>query len=880
MPALIPAYENDIFISYRQKDNRGEKWVTTFVQALKTELESTFKEDLTIYFDENPHDGLLETHDVDKSLEGKLNTLVFIPILSQTYCDTRSFAWQQEFCVFNKLAQEDVYGRDIRLRSGNVASRILPVMIHDLDGEDRNTFEKETQSKLRAVDFIFRSPGVNRPLRKEDKREDSANKLFYRDQINKVANAIKEIINGIRYPDKVSETSYRSLYDDVEAQPTFDQDKEIKKEKELNEKSIAVLPFVSLAQDSSQDYFADGITENILIQLAGMKNLRVISRTSVMRYKKTTKTAPEIATELGVKYILEGSAQTAGNKVRINVQLIDAQKDDHMWSKVFVESMDDIFTIQSNVAEVVANELKSSLDPRENEQLKEIPTKNLEAYDLFLKGRHAFNQWNVEGYRTASEYFKKAIEKDPEFKQAYSYLASSYSARMSWNGDLSPKEAVTQITPYLDEAWKRGATDNDYLTKAFVEFFVHKDFAASEQLLVKAMELGPNNATVLYTYSYLLCMMGRVDEAAGMVMRASKIEPLSVAYFNYHGMCQYLRGNYSDAIKDWKEGLKLYPFVVRFYDFLARTYVTLEQYEEAVKTVTLGLSSAFIRPPSMIAYLAVAHYKLHQTDRSKSLLKELLSRSEAEEKGVNLYLAYYYALTGNTTEALQWITRAELANDIDLIWRNVDPLLTVLHLKENTCELADMTGAEQYILSLQEAELPKYLHYHNLDHIRDVVEASMRIAVEEKIEESDRMLLRTAALFHDSGFTISSRNHEEHGCTIARESLPRFGYSNEQIETICGMIRATKIPQSPSTLLERIVCDADLDYLGREDFYEVGKRLYAEMKERGMVETDREWNLIQKTFLENHRYHTDFSRKTREPKKQEYLQEIYSRLQR
>jgi TolB-like protein/predicted metal-dependent HD superfamily phosphohydrolase len=881
MPSLIPGYENDIFISYRLKDNRGEQWVTSFVQALRTELESTFKEDLSVYFDENPYDGLLETHDVDKSLEGKLKALVFIPVLSQTYCDTRSFAWQNEFCAFNRMALKDSFGRDIRLRSGNVASRILPVMIHDLDGEDRNLFETETQSKLRAVDFIFRSPGVNRPLRREDRREESSNKLYYRDQINKVANAIKEIVNAIRYPDRVSESAYRSAFDEVREQvPTQADEAKLDKEKELNDKSIAVLPFVSLAQDSSQDYFADGITENILIQLAGMKNLRVISRTSIMRYKKTTKTAPEIATELGVKYILEGSAQLHGNKVRINVQLIDAVKDDHIWSKVFVENMDDIFEIQSNVAEVVTRELQSSLDPQENEKLKEVPTKNLEAYDLFLKGRHAFNQWNVEGYRTASEYFKKAIEKDPDFKQAYSYLASSYSARMSWNGDLSPQEAVPNINQFLNEAWKRGATDNDYLTKGFVEFFVHKDFAAAENLLLKAMELGPNNAAVQFTYSYLLCMMGRVDEAFSMVSKASKIEPLSVAYFNYQGLCQYLNGNYNAAINTWKEGLKLFPFVIRFYDFLARAYLTKGQYEEVVSTVNAGLVSGFIRPPSMIAYMASAYAKLDKPEKAKELLNELFRRSESGEKGVNFYAAYVYAIQGDFQEALAWITKAELTNDIDLIWRKVDPLLQELHLESTVCELADLKGAEEFILNMQAMELPKNLHYHNLDHIRDVVDAALRIAEEENLSEEDQQLLRMAALYHDCGFTVSAKNHEEHGCTIAKETLPRFGFNHDQIESICGMIRATRIPQAPKNHLEQILCDADLDYLGREDFYEVGKRLYAEMQERGLVETEREWNLIQKTFLENHRYHTHYAILNREKRKQKYIQEINDKLHR
>ena len=371
MPSILPGYESDIFISYRHKDNKGEHWVTDFVRVLKAELETTFKEDLSIYFDENPHDGLLETYDVDKSLEGKLKSLVFIPILSQTYTDTKSYAWNNEFCAFNRLASQDEFGRDIKLRNGNIASRVLPVAIHNLDPEDRDLIENELQAKLRSIDFIFRSPGVNRALRREDKRAENANKLFYRDQLNKVANAIKEIITGMKYPNRAPDPGSTVISHEEENESIFSASKnKTAGEQALLDKSIAVLPFVSLAQDVSQEYFADGITENILIQLASLRHLRVISRTSIMKYKKTTKSAPEIANELGVKYILEGSAQSHGNKVRINVQLIDAQKDEHVWVKAFVESLDDIFTIQSNVAEAVANELQSTLNPKENKKLK------------------------------------------------------------------------------------------------------------------------------------------------------------------------------------------------------------------------------------------------------------------------------------------------------------------------------------------------------------------------------------------------------------------------------------------------------------------------------------------------------------------------------
>src|SRR5436190_5562613 len=199
MPSLVSGFEYDIFISYRHNDNL-DGWVTDFVQNLEKELRSTLKDSLTIYFDKNPHDGLLETHNVDKSLEGKLKCLVLIPIISQTYCDPKSFAWQNEFCAFNKLVKEDQFGREVKLANGNVTSRILPVKIHELDTEDKTTIESEIGGALRPIDFIYKESGVNRPLTASDKKEDNNSKTVYRDQINKTANAIKEITMAVKGP--------------------------------------------------------------------------------------------------------------------------------------------------------------------------------------------------------------------------------------------------------------------------------------------------------------------------------------------------------------------------------------------------------------------------------------------------------------------------------------------------------------------------------------------------------------------------------------------------------------------------------------------------------------------------------------------------------
>ena len=171
MPGIIEGYNYDIFISYRQKDNKYDGWVTEFVDNLKKELEATFKEEISVYFDINPHDGLLETDDVDESLKDKLKCLVFIPIISRTYCDPKSFAWEHEFKAFVEMASNDKFGLKARLPNGNVTSRVIAIRIHDLSPEDKALVEKLLDGHLRAIEFIYKEPGVNRPLKPEDEEK-------------------------------------------------------------------------------------------------------------------------------------------------------------------------------------------------------------------------------------------------------------------------------------------------------------------------------------------------------------------------------------------------------------------------------------------------------------------------------------------------------------------------------------------------------------------------------------------------------------------------------------------------------------------------------------------------------------------------------------
>jgi hypothetical protein len=201
MSSIIEGFNYDIFISYRQKDNKYDGWVTEFVDNLKRELESMFKDEVSVYFDINPSDYLLETYDVDASLKDKLKCLVFIPIISRTYCDPKSFAWDNELKAFVDKASGDQFGFKVKLPNSNVANRVLPIRIHDLDISDTKLFESLVGGVIRSVDFVYKETGVNRQLRaKDDDIIKSQGQILYRDQINKVALAIRDIIESMKSP--------------------------------------------------------------------------------------------------------------------------------------------------------------------------------------------------------------------------------------------------------------------------------------------------------------------------------------------------------------------------------------------------------------------------------------------------------------------------------------------------------------------------------------------------------------------------------------------------------------------------------------------------------------------------------------------------------
>ena len=263
MASIIEGYEYDIFISYRQKDNKGDRWVSNFVDALKAELESTFKEDVTVYFDVNPHDGLLETHDVGESLKEKLKCLIFIPIISRTYCDPKSFAWEHEFIAFVEQASRDQFGMKVKLPGGNVAIRVLPVRIHDLDNEDLKLCELVLGGVLRGIEFIYKEPGVNRPLTPEDNEKINLNTTKYRNQINKVALGIKDLIQGMKIPVSPDQVTGKEIQADIDER----QGKNKPAEEKKHNIPVSATSFVGREKEIKE--VSDLLHENRLVTLTG-----------------------------------------------------------------------------------------------------------------------------------------------------------------------------------------------------------------------------------------------------------------------------------------------------------------------------------------------------------------------------------------------------------------------------------------------------------------------------------------------------------------------------------------------------------------------------------------------------------------------------------
>jgi TolB-like protein len=673
MASLIPGNEYDIFISYRQNDNKYDGWVTEFVDNLNKELEANIKDKISVYFDINPTDGLLETDSVDKSLEDKLKCLIFIPIISRTYCDSKSFAWQHEFCAFNTLAKEDKFGRDIKLASGNVSSRILPIKIYDLDPEDKELLENELGGVLRSIEFIYKSAGVNRPLRaNEDHPQDNLNKTYYRDQINKVANAVKEIITALRkqshHPEEVSKKGYevnpahkKNLRTKAIAGSVFMLaliilgiffiPKLIKPTGQL-EKSIAVLPFRNLTNDSTQLYFCDGFMEEILNDLQKINNFTVRSRTSSDQYRDTKKLSPTIGNELNVNYLVEGSVGREGNTIKIWVQLIDAKADKHIWSNDYTRELKQVLVLQSEIAQDIASELKTVLSPEEKGLIEKRQTKNPEAYNLYLQGRYFWNKRGKEGLEKAKEYFEKALTIDPDYSLAMAGLADCYYTMVVNSSLISKSEGFQKAKELASKAITFDKNFAEPHVTLGAVFFNEMKWEEARKELMLAIRLNPNYAEAYYNYAQLLDILRQNKEARIQIDKAIKLSPFQSNYHYWSGVFYYNEGKFNESLNEFLKALELNPesstapyYCFKNYFRLGENLKSLESLREYIRRhVNDTVATKYLKKIS----------EIYDSSGIDGILNWLIEISP-KNYGSN---SIYYALLGKNDLALDCLVKA------------------------------------------------------------------------------------------------------------------------------------------------------------------------------------------------------------------------------
>lgn len=686
MASLIPGYEYDIFISYRQKDNKHDGWVTEFVNNLKGELESIFKDDITIYYDENPHDGLLETHDVDASLKEKLKCLVFIPILSRTYCDTRSFAWKHEFEAFVEMASRDRFGLKVRLQNGNIVSRVLPVRIHDLDPSDASLFSSVIGGSIRSIDFIYLASGVNRPLfPKEEKSHENLNKTNYRDQINKLGNSIKDMISamvnhsGSAEPvDEAISISRKTVQKSrapvvagiimllaiVSAVLLFPG--RFFSRKTL-EKSIAVLPLIYDSPADTNQYFMNALMGNVLTHLQEIRDLSPRSRTSAEKFRNTSKTIPEIARELRVNYIVESVGQKTGNTINLNVTLYraDRAKEARLWGRKYeqeIRDAKDIFSIESRLAEDIAKELEAVITPMEKQRIEKAPTANLSAYEDYLLGQSYLKRFYDQDYDAAMKYFEQAKDKDPAYALAYVGISETWIMR-----GLSSYSSIREVTPRaiaaFNKAYELDSTLSEvHVCRSWIQNFLLYDCRGAEISCLKALALNPNNAEVRTGYANVLVPLGRLKEATEQIEIAQKLDPLGLDSKGPYCVILFCSGRYDEAIEEFREFLNIDPSNGPVLDnyalalhMVGRRSEALQVWETVYDSFFKGSPNVFKNRNNLISYEEILN---QQGDSLAANLKtKYINPTE---------IAQLYACAGNKERTLDMLEKAFGEHDPNL----------------------------------------------------------------------------------------------------------------------------------------------------------------------------------------------------------------------
>jgi TolB-like protein/DNA-binding winged helix-turn-helix (wHTH) protein/Tfp pilus assembly protein PilF len=439
---------------------------------------------------------------------------------------------------------------------------------------------------------------------------------------------------------------------------------------------LAVLPFENLTGDPNQDYFSDGLTEEMITQLGRLdpRQLGVIARTSAMSYKHSTKAVDQIGRELGVNYILEGSARREGGRLRVTAQLIQVRDQSHVWAAEYDREMQSVLQVQSEVANAIGKEVRLKLAPEQRAQAGNPRPVNPEAYEAYLKGRYFIEKWTEEGTRVGREYFEQAIQKDPSYALAYAGLADSYV----WGRvGLPPQEALQRARTAATKALELDDTLGEpHAALAQIKFVNDWDWAGAEAQFKRAIELNPNDANALHMYSHYLLSMGRTQESLEVSRRALEHDPVSPTMQLHLGFHYLTARQYELAIPQYLKVLQADPSLADAHNQLAVAYRQKGMLDQSVAEY-LQVETLLGMTPEQISELKSAYARSGMREFWLTVL-EIIESSE-QIKISPYQIASYYAILNKKDEAFEWLEKAYNAHDASLVAIKTDSDFDNLH---------------------------------------------------------------------------------------------------------------------------------------------------------------------------------------------------------
>jgi TolB-like protein/DNA-binding winged helix-turn-helix (wHTH) protein/Tfp pilus assembly protein PilF len=421
---------------------------------------------------------------------------------------------------------------------------------------------------------------------------------------------------------------------------------------------LAVLPLENLSHDPSQDYFADGMTDELITELGQISELRVISRTSVMTYKGARKSLLEIARELNVDAVVEGTVLRSGDQVRITAQLIQASADKHLWAQSYQGDAGQTLALQRQVARAIAEEIQIELTSRERDVLKSVKAVNPDAYEAYLKGRYFWNKRTPEAMTKAIDYFKQAIEKDPNYAPAYAGLADSYALAGDWKyGVLAPRDAYPKAKAAATRAIALDGTLGEaYISLAFCLDGFDWDLASAGKEFARGIELSPGYATGHEWYGWHLAALGRNGEAVAEVQKAESLDPLSLIVSSDLAEELLIAHRYDEAIHQSRKTINMGPFFAPAHFVLGQTFVEKHMYNDAIaelqKAIELSEGST-----AFSANLAYAFAVSGRSNEAVKILNDLKNRSRNDFSNAPEIALVYVGLNQND-QAMAWLEKA------------------------------------------------------------------------------------------------------------------------------------------------------------------------------------------------------------------------------